>query len=92
MILLCRSVIRTVNICLNYIPFSILFFHLGSCLPLLSSHLMGFLWSVIFDFLSNFVSVLFRIVKKLLIVHISVVPTECLSKDSVQRRVVLSLN
>ena len=35
---------------------------------LLSSHLMGFLWSVIFHFLSKFVSVPFRIVKKLLIV------------------------
>ncbi len=92
MILLCRSVIRTVNIYLNYIPFSNLFFDLGSCLPLLSSHLMWFLWSVIFDFLSNFVSVLFRIVKKLLIVHILVVPTECLSKDSKQNPVVLSLN
>ena len=92
MILLCRSVIRTADICLNYVLFLILFFDLGSCLPLLSSHLMGFLWSVIFDFLSNFVSVLFRIVKKLLIVHISVVPTECLSKDSKQNPVVLSLN
>ena len=47
---------------------------------------------MIFDFLSNFVSVLLRIVKKLLIVHISVVPTECLSKDSKQNPVVLSLN
>ena len=87
-----RSVIRTVNICLNYIPFLILFFDLGSCLLLLSSHLMGFLWLVIFHFLSKFVSVLFKIVKKLLIVHILVIPMECLSKDSTQKRVVLSLN
>ena len=92
MIFLCRSVIRTVNICLYYIPFSILFFDLGSCLPLLSSHLMGFLWSVIFNFLSNFVSVLFRIVTKLLTVHILVVAMECLSTDSKQKRVVFSLN
>ena len=53
---------------------------------------MGFLWSVISHIFSNFVSVLFRIVKKLFIVHISVIPTECLSKDSKQKRVVLSLN
>ena len=90
--LLSRSVIRTVNICLNYIHFLILFFDLGCCLLLLSSHLMRFLWSVIFHLLSNCVSVLFRIVKKILIVHISVVPMECLSPDSKQKRVVLSLN
>ena len=46
---------------------------------------MGFLWSVISHIFSNFVSVLFRIVKKLLIVHISVIPTECLRKDSKQK-------
>ena len=53
---------------------------------------MGFLWSVIFHILSNFVSVLFGIVEKLLIVHILVIPMECLSKDSKEERVVLSLN
>ena len=92
MILLSRSVFRTVNICLNYVPFLILLFDLESCLLLLSLHLVGFLWSVIFHFLSKFFSVLFKIVKKLLIVHTSVIPTECLSKDSTQKRVVLSLN
>ena len=53
---------------------------------------MGFLWSVIFNFLSNFVSVLFRIVTKLLTVHILVLAMECLSTDSKQKRVVFSLN
>ena len=41
---------------------------------------------------SNFASVLFRMEKKLSTAHSLVVPTECSSKDSKAKTVVLSIN